>query len=271
MASDAVAPLRVGLIGLGAIGQVLARELLARRGQGIELVAVLCRGSSASAQLGVTPVNDVQALLDQQPNLVVEAAGHAAVQAHGAACLRAGCDLLLASVGALGDAALHAELEAAAAAGDSQVLLPAGALGGLDWLQAAHLAGLRSVRLRSSKPPGAWRGTAAEQAVALASVRVAVTFFSGSAREAARLYPKNANVAATLALATLGFDATQVELVADPASPGNVHEVFAQGVAGSFSLRLDNAASPDNPSSSAITAYSLLRGIVARRARVAAC
>ena len=264
-------PLRIGLIGLGAIGQVLARELQARRGEGLQLVGVLCRGSAACAPFGLAPVASVQALLELKPHLVVEAAGHAAVQSHGAACLRAGCDLLLASVGALADAALHTELEAAAAAGASQVLLPAGALGGLDWLQAAHLAGLHSVRLRSSKPPAAWRGTAAEQALDLAGLAVATTFFKGSAREAARLYPKNANVAATLALATLGFDATQVELVADPASPGNVHELHAQGVAGTLSLKLDNAASAENPKSSAITAYSLLRGILARRARFAAC
>lgn len=264
-------PLRIGLIGLGAIGQVLVRELQARRAEGLELVAVLCRNSHACADLGVAPVASVQALLGHQPELVVEAAGQAAVHSHGAACLRAGSNLLLASVGALADAALHAELETAAAAGASQVLLPAGALGGLDWLQAAHLAGLCSVRLRSSKPPAAWRGTAAEQAVDLAGLTVATTFFTGSAREAARRYPKNANVAATLALATLGFDATQVELVADPAGPGNVHEVFAQGAAGTLSLRLDNAASADNPKSSAITAYSLLRGILARQARFALC
>ncbi len=262
------APLRVGLIGLGTIGQALARELQMRRDEGLQLVGVLCRGSAACTQLGVPPAATVQALLALQPDLVVEAAGHAAVLTHGAACLRAGCDLLLASVGALADAALQGELDAAASAGGAQVLLPSGALGGLDWLQAAKLAGLQSVHLRSIKPPAAWRDTPAELALDLAALRAATTIFSGSAREAARLYPKNANVAATLALATLGLDATQVELVADPASPGNVHEVQAQGAAGSFSLRLDNAASPGNPKSSAITAFSLLRSILARRARM---
>lgn len=36
------------------------------------------------------------------------------------------------------------------------------------------------------------------------------------------MYPKNANVAAMLGLATAGLDETMVKLVADPAAGGNL-------------------------------------------------
>lgn len=260
---------RVAVIGHGAIGRVVVRELLAGTVAPARLVGVLVRDPARTGVPGGVPVvTSLPALLALRPTLVVEAAGQEALQAHGAACLRAGCDVLAASVGTLADAALAAELEAAARAGGAQLLLPAGALGALDALGAARLAGLGRVHYRSRKPPQAWRGTPAEQAVDLDALTEATPFFRGSAREAARSYPKNANVAATLALATLGLDAVQVELVADPAAAGNVHEIEAEGAAGVLNLRLLNHASPDNPKTSRVTPYSLLQRILMRCAAV---
>jgi len=260
--------LRVALIGLGAIGRVIAQELQARASEGVSLVGALAQHLSEGEGQGVQVFTELADLLALKPDLVVEAAGHGAVKAHGAAVLRAGCDLLLVSVGVLSDSALQAELEAAAEAAGRQLLLPSGALAGLDYLQAARMAGLTRVCLRSRKPPLAWRDTPAEALLDLASIKTPTVFFSGSARDAARLYPKNANVAATLALCTLGMDATQVELVADPTIQGNVHEIEACGAAGEMCLQLNNTASKDNPKTSMVTPYSVMRSIMSRRARV---
>ncbi|MEJ6004002.1 aspartate dehydrogenase [Paucibacter sp. AS339] len=262
------APVRVALIGLGAIGRVIALELLQRRGEGVQLVGAMCQHVEEGAGLDLPVVTSLPALLALEPELVVEAAGHGAVKAHGAAVLRAGCDLLLVSVGVLSDATLQAELEQAAAEAGRQLLLPSGALAGLDYLQAARMAGLSRVCLRSSKPPLAWRGTPAEALLDLGAITEPTVFFRGTAREAAAQYPKNANVAATLALCTLGMEGTFVELVADPGLAGNVHEIEAEGAAGAIKLRLDNAASPDNPKTSLVTPYSVIRSILSRRARL---
>lgn len=260
------APLRVALIGLGAIGRVIAKELLARQGEGVQLLGALCQHESEGAELGLPVVTTLAGLLALQPDLVVEAAGHGAVKAYGPAVLAAGLDLLLVSVGVLSDAALLADLEGAARASGRQLLLPSGALAGLDYLQAAKLAGLSRVCLRSRKPPLAWRDTPAELLLDLAKVSEPVVFFRGTARDAARTYPKNANVAATLALCTLGMDETLVELVADPGISGNEHEIEASGAVGELHLTLRNTASPDNPKTSLVTPYSVMRSIMARRA-----
>ena len=159
-------------------------------------------------------------------------AGQSAVAEHGEAVLRSGVDCLVISVGALADPALLARLRSAAQDGNSRILLPAGAIGGIDAIAAMRVAGLTSVRYRSRKPPAAWRGSPAEKMVDLGRLTQRTVLYKGTAGEAALLYPQNANVAAAVALAGLGFDATEVELVADPDAPGNVHEIEAEGAAG---------------------------------------
>lgn len=263
----------VGLIGCGGIAQDVAAALRsAGNANGVRIVAALARPGRAAAarnRLGdIDIVESLDQLLARRPALVAEVAGQGAVAEHGVAVLRGGADLLVISVGALADATLLARLESAAQDGKSRMLLPAGAVGGIDAIAAMRIAGLSGVRYRSRKPPAAWRGSPAEQVADLSKLTQRTLLYQGSAREAALLYPQNANVAAAVALAGLGFDATQVELVADPDASGNVHEIEAEGAAGRFAIQLQGKPSRTNPKTSALAAMSVARALLNARATI---
>ena len=201
-------------------------------------------------------------------DLVAECAGHDAVRDYGPTLLANASDLMVVSVGSLADDALRQELETAALRSGAQLLVPPGAIGGIDVLAAVKLAGLDSVTYIGRKPPHAWRGTPAERTLDLDTLTEAVIFYEGTARQAARDYPQNANVAATVALAGAGFDETQVQLVADPAASRNVHEVSVRSACADFTIRLEGRPSLDNPKSSLTAGYSMARAVLNRLAPV---
>lgn len=265
-----VTALRVALIGCGAIGTSML-ELL--QDDPALTIAAIVVASDAAAAAGATALRLAPRaqILSSVPaegiDLVVEAAGHAAIEQHVLPALRRGTPCVVASVGALSARGLAEELELSAIAGKTQVQLIAGAIGAIDALAAARIGGLDSVRYTGRKPPGAWKGTPAEQGRDLDALTRETVIFEGSAREAASLYPKNANVAATVSLAGLGLDRTHVRLVADPGVTENVHVVEADGAFGSFELTMRNKALAANPKTSALTVYSAVRAL---RNRVAA-
>ncbi len=252
--------MRVGVIGLGAIGSLLVDEL--GRASSAEVCAALVRpGSSVTTHAPIAVVDSLDALLAAGPTVVVEAAGQPSVRQYGVAVLEAGVDLMVISTGALADDDEREGLLAAARCGGSRILLPAGAIAGIDGLIALRESGLTSVRYTSTKPPAAWRGTPAEDLVDLGALAEPTTFFEGPAREAARSYPKNANLAATVALAGLGLDETRVALVADPGASGNTGRIEAEGAAGAISVESRGPAAADNPKTSAVTAYSMIASL----------
>ncbi len=264
--------MHLGLIGYGAIGQML-QEVLEREGMAPARLTLLARAGSVARVRDALPqalvVDTVAALVAEGPDLVVECAGHGAVRDHVPGLLGAGVECVIASIGALADAGLEAELQRAAQAGGGRLVLSAGAVGGIDLLAALAPSGIETVRYTGRKPPRAWAGSPAEAVLDLHGLTAPATFFTGTAREAARDYPKNANVAATVALAGAGFDRTEVALVADPGVTLNTHEVSVRAGAGAFDIRIEGRGAPGNPRTSVATVYALAREVMnRRRARV---
>ena len=202
-------------------------------------------------------------------DLVIDCAGHVALKTHGPELLRRGIDLATVSVGALADATLYGELEQAAAEGNARLLLVSGAIGALDCLRAARVGNLHSVTYTGRKPPKSWKGSPAEERLDLDNLTGAEqVHFEGSARDAATQYPKNANVAAAIALAGVGMDETQVKLIADPNVDQNIHEIVAIGEFGQFSFEIRGHALPDNPKSSALAAMSAVSRVEQETQRI---
>jgi len=258
--------LKIAMIGCGAIGASVL-ELL-RGDADVEVDRVVTTAASRAAAEATVFRWAPQARVIEElaagdaPDLIVECAGHSAIVQHVVPALERGIPCIIASVGALGAPGMAQQVEQAARRGNTRVELLSGAIGGIDALAAARLGGLDSVVYTGRKPPGAWKGTPAKSACKLDDLTEALCIFDGNAGEAARLYPKNANVAATVALAGLGVERTQVRLFADPAVSENVHHIEARGAFGSFELTLRGNPLAANPKTSALTVYSVARALL---------
>lgn len=260
--------MKIGIIGEGSIGQYVV-EHLGTGGIAPCVSLVRLARLQKDDNSGMTRVASVADLPDDI-NLMVDCAGHAALNEHGTAILERGIDLVTVSLGALADQNLEQRLTDAARAGSAQLHLASGAIGALDCLQAARVGGLTEVTYIGRKPPAGWKGSPAEDRIDLGTLKSAAAHFEGTARTAASEYPKNANVAAAVAFAGLGFDQTKVTLIADPDISANIHEIHASGTFGSFSFRIEGKALPDNPRSSALAAMSVVAAIERRRAPITA-
>lgn len=249
---------QVTLVGLGAIGRAILARMAGHPAVRITHVVVSSLHLEA-ARAEVGPGVQVVPQVPEDTRLLLECAGHSALHAHVLPALACGIECAVLSVGALSAPGLPEQLADAARRGGTQVHLLSGAIGGIDAIAAARIAGLTEVTYTGRKPPLSWAGTPAEAAFDLAAIRTPTVILEDTARNAARLYPKNANVAATLALAGLGLDATRVRLVADPTVAENIHEVEARGEFGEMRVTLRGKPLPDNPKTSTLTVLSALR------------
>lgn len=250
-----------GIIGEGAIGSYV-RRALEKRGFSVRAILRRTDKSNASPEDSgrpsyVTRVEDLPNDID----LMIDCAGHAGLKSHGPGILRRGTDLITLSIGALADHGLYDELQEAARQGGARLHLASGAIGALDCLRSARVGQLERVTYTGRKPPRGWKGSPAESKLDLDNLDGAAVHFEGSARVASTEYPKNANVAAAVALSGVGFDDTQVRLIADPNVNENIHEIEAVGEFGSFSFEIRGRSLPDNPRSSALAAMSVIAAI----------
>ncbi len=234
---------RVGLIGCGAIGTVLAEAIERKLVVCDELVVYDIDASKAeklksTLKFPVTITGSVDELLALKPKVVVEAASQQAAKDYMPKIAASGTELIVMSTGAL--LGLDVDL--------SRVHVPSGAIGGLDALSSAALAGIDEVVLTSRKNPKAFGANNKEEKV----------MYEGTAEEAAKKFPREMNVAATLAL-TVKPAKVKVRVVSDPTVKRNTHEIKAKWRFGEMALRFENDPHPDNPHTSALAAWSAIK------------
>lgn len=253
---------RIGLIGFGTIAADVWDALQgdARSFEWAVLVRDLER-KRAGLPSGIQAFDALDDLLAWRPDLVIEAAGQAAVQQYVPVMLRRGLKVIVVSAGALADPALRQAALEAAHIGGSRLIVPSGAVASLDYLGALRGVDTASVVYESRKPPAAWRQELTELGHDPDGLPGELELFRGSAQEAALKYPKNLNVAATLALAGIGLERTEVRVVVDPAVSGNQHRIVVESPLGRLESTLLNSPSPQNPKTSWVVAQSVAHAV----------
>jgi aspartate dehydrogenase len=251
---------RVAIAGFGAIGKVVAGAL--DRGiDGLALAAVSAR-DAARAERGMAgfahpvPVLPL-ARLAEEADIVVECAPAALLREIAEPALAAGRTLVVLSCGALLD---NFDLIDLARRHEGRILVPTGALLGLDAVQAAAQGEISRIHMITRKPPNGLDGAPylVEHQIRVAGLDRPLCVFTGSAREAARGFPANVNVAAALALAGIGPDRTTIEIWADPGVDRNIHRIEVEADAARFTLQIENVPSEDNPKTGRLTPLSVI-------------
>ena len=233
---------KVGLIGCGAIGTVLAEAIERKLVVCDELVIFDVDSAKAeklkdSLKFPVKIMSNVDELLASKPSIVVEAASQQAVREYYNKILAANIDFIIMSTGALLDLNTNTP----------KLHFPSGAIGGLDAISPAVLAGINEVTLTTRKPPKALGKTNSQEE----------TVYEGYAEEAARQFPREMNVAATLAL-TVKPAKVKVQVVSDPNVVRNTHQIHVKWRYGEMTMQFANDPHPDNPHTSALAAWSAI-------------
>ena len=231
---------RVGLIGCGAIGTVIAKAVERGIVECDELVLYDRNMEKAeklkkSLHLPVTVVKWLEELIKLKPAVIVEAASQQAVRDYINKILAENIELIVMSVGALLDLDVKSK----------KIHIPSGAIGGLDAISSAALAGVDEIILTSRKNPKALEMDNQEEK----------TVYEGTAEEAVRLFPRGMNVAATLALTN---QPEKVKIISDPKVDRNVHEIRIKWKHGDMFLKFANDPHPENPKTSALAAWSAI-------------
>lgn len=252
--------LRVAIGGLGAIGTAIARALDSGI-PGLELRAVSARdilkAQERVAELTSKPRIVPLAQLAQLADVVVECAPASVYDEVAHPAIEAGRILVTMSSGAL--LSRNDLIERAKRTG-ARIIVPSGGILGLDALKAAAEGEIHSVTLVSRKPPRSLHGAPYLLAhnISVLDLKTATRVFQGNAREAALAFPANANVAATLSLAGIGAERTQIEIWADPDARENIQEVRVKSAAADFEIRLASHPLPDNPRTGSLTPKSVI-------------
>jgi aspartate dehydrogenase len=251
---------RVAIAGFGAIGKVVA-EAIDRGIDGLQLAAVsardVARAERAMAGFARTVPVLPLARLWKEADIVVECAPAAVLREIAEPALAAGRTLIVLSCGALLD---NFDLVDLARRHNARILVPTGALLGLDAVQAAAQGQISRIHMITRKPPSGLDGAPylVEHGISVAGLDRALRVFAGSAREAARGFPANVNVAAALALAGLGPDRTTIEIWADPAVDRNIHRIEVEADAARLTMQIENVPSLDNPKTGRLTPLSVI-------------
>ncbi|MCP8310053.1 MAG: aspartate dehydrogenase [Candidatus Methylarchaceae archaeon HK02M1] len=255
--------LRVGLIGCGTIGNILARAI--DNWEYYQLVVIFDIKMEAAKKLHERMkkkpkiAHDFGEFLKEDKDLVVEAAFYNAVKDYSRKILETSDLMVMSTAAFVIYPELYSQLGRIAREKGRKIYLPSGAIVGIDGVRSAK-GEIEEVTLITTKNPKSIEQTEylTNKGIYLEDLKNRTVIFKGSAKEASSYFPKNLNVASTLSFSGIGVEKTKVVLVADPAIKENKHEILVRGAFGEFRTQAKNIPSPGNPKTSYLAALSAI-------------
>lgn len=249
--------MKLGLIGCGAIGSFIAKQIPGIPGISLLFIFDINREKAEKITYFKKPKFVGIRELIKKADLVIEAASVAAVKEILPLVVKEKRDLIVMSVGGLlGEERLLKKAEEKRV----KIYVPSGAIAGIDGLKAARQGNIESVLLTTRKPPLSLKDAPyiLENKIDILNIKEENTIFKGTALDAIKGFPANINVSATLSLAGIGQEKTFVKIIADPNIDKNIHEVLIKGDFGAITVKCENLPSPDNPKTSYLASLSCI-------------
>jgi aspartate dehydrogenase len=261
-ADTAAAPrLRVAITGFGSIGRRVGRHL-DDGSPGLRLVAVSARDLDRArerlkgfrTQVSAVPLSgiadDADVVVDCTPP---ELFGEAVAGARGRTIVTVSASALIE----------HPDIGERARAAGARVILVSGSVLGFDAMRAAAVGTIHSVLMTTRKPPLSMLRTpwVAEHGIDVTTIAAPIMIFKGTAREAARAFPDKFNIAAAVALASIGPDRMLSEIWLDPTVERNVHRISVDADSTRFDMEIQNVPNPGHEGTGPLTAYSVVAAL----------
>ena len=197
--------IRLGLIGCGKIGGPVIKAIQAGLPGNYEIISVLTRNEKLIGN--ISTVIDPEVFFRNTFDLIIDAGAPPSLELYGKRALSL-CELWTVNSAELANASLYDDLQETGRQNTHKLRVLTGAIAGLDGLAAISQG--KSVKIRT------------EVDVAT-SEEGRKSLFSGSLREAARLYPDCVNVAVAAGLAAAKLDEVIIEVIQP--GPGEEREL----------------------------------------------
>jgi len=259
------ATLKVAIAGFGAVGRTVAKALDDGI-EGLELAAISARDrvkaeANVAGFLAPVPILPLEALAEEA-DIIVECLPAAHFLEAAEPAIERGRIFMPLSVGQL---LTYPELVERARQTGARIMPPTGALLGLDAVRAAAKGRIERVTMVTRKPPRGLMGAPylEEHGIRLEGLTEPLKVFEGSARDGARGFPANVNVAAALSLAGIGADATRLVIWADPGVDRNHHRIEVEADSARFTMAIENVPSDENPRTGKLTPLSTIAALEA--------
>ncbi len=245
---------KIGIIGCGAIGSRLALYIDNKLVQFAKVTSLSDIDREKAKNLSFKIKSHPEVLssesLIKKCDLIIECASAAVSFRIVKRSLKSNKDVLVLSVGGL----IRNELFSLLSKSSARLYIPSGAIAGIDAIKAAYLHDLRKITLTTYKPLRGLAGSLGKARITREKV-----IFEGNVKAAIKKYPKNINVAATLALVVRDFNKVKVKIVTGPKIKRNSHKIFVESKAVDLHTQTFNIPCPDNPKTSLLAVLSAQR------------
>ena len=252
--------LKIGVVGCGTIATLIAKATISKKITP-KIVAVYDKNIHKSEELanlvGAEVCHSIDEIVKKDFDIIIECASVKAVDEIASKALINGKDVIVMSVGAFADKELFLKLYNLAKENNRKIYIPSGAIAGVDAIKSASLGDIEEVSLITTKPVYGLKDALENLGIDADEISEPTTVFEGDVFEAIKEFPQNINVSVVLSLASKV--PAKVKIVADPSAISNKHEIFVKGSIGSIRTIVENNPCKDNPKTSALAAYSLIR------------